>query len=149
MDIWTSNPPYRFEGEFTNYAISEHIDHEMHIGSLLKPLQQPLPPIFVPSISRASKGLKVAAARGFSFISHHMIHTDVLKDQVTHTNEVQQTLILHSSPENWAITRNIVVANTDEQGQVIRSWIAREVHRLYSGIDQTNCPKWGRSLETL
>ena len=117
MDIWTSNPPYRFEGEFTNYAISEHIDHEMHIGSLLKPLQQPLPPIFVPSISRASKGLEVAAARGFSFISHHMIHTDVLKDQWATYQRGAANADFTPSPENWAITRNIVVANTDEQAK--------------------------------
>ena len=64
MNIWQSDPPYRFEGQFWDFKIEDHIDDEMGIGALHKPLQQPHPPVYVPSISRASKGLEAAAARG-------------------------------------------------------------------------------------
>ena len=62
LEIWRSDPPYKIEGKFWNVSLEETVDAEMGIGGLHKPLQQPTPPIFVPSISRASGGLKAAAA---------------------------------------------------------------------------------------
>jgi alkanesulfonate monooxygenase SsuD/methylene tetrahydromethanopterin reductase-like flavin-dependent oxidoreductase (luciferase family) len=81
LRIWTSDPPYRIEGKFWKVSLAAMVDKEMGIGGLHKPLQRPHPPIYVPSISPASKGLEAAAARGFRFISHHMLHADVLAEQ--------------------------------------------------------------------
>ncbi len=117
LKIWTSDPPYEFQGEFTNFSISENIDEEMGVGALHKPLQKPLPPISVPSISRASKGLEGAAARGFDFISHHMIHADVLKDQWATYHRGAASAGLTPTSDNWFVTRNIVVADTDEEAK--------------------------------
>ncbi|MEC9096004.1 MAG: LLM class flavin-dependent oxidoreductase, partial [Planctomycetota bacterium] len=117
MEIWTTDPPYEFEGEFTDFSIREHIDHEMGIGALHKPLQQPLPPIFVPSISRASKGLEIAATKGFNFISHHMIHADVLKEQWETYHRGASSAGRTPTPDNWTVTRNIVVADNDEDAE--------------------------------
>ncbi|MCH2370017.1 MAG: LLM class flavin-dependent oxidoreductase [Pirellulales bacterium] len=117
MNIWTSDPPYEFKGEFTDFSINAHIDKEMGIGALHKPLQQPLPPIFVPSISRASKGLENAAAKGFNFISHHMIHADVLKDQWETYQRGAASAGLTPTSQNWTVTRNIVVAKSDEEAR--------------------------------
>ncbi len=117
MNIWTSEPPYQFKGEFTDFEIADHIDPEMGIGELHKPLQQPLPPIYVPSISRASKGLEIAAGKGFNFISHHMIHADVLKDQWITYQRGAGNAGITPTPENWAVSRNIFVGETDEEAQ--------------------------------
>ena len=117
MEIWTTDPPYEFKGEFTDFSIREHIDHEMGIGALHKPLQQPLPPIFVPSISRVSKGLEIAATKGFNFISHHMIHADVLKEQWETYHRGASSAGRTPTPDNWTVTRNIVVADNDEDAE--------------------------------
>ncbi len=81
LKIWTSDPPYEIPGNFWNVSLSRHLDPEMGLGALHKPLQTPHPPISIPSISRRSVGIEKAAARGFSLFSHHMISTEVLIEQ--------------------------------------------------------------------
>ncbi len=83
LKIWTSDPPYELDGQFWKVRLRDTVDDEMGIGTLHKPLQRPTPPIFVPSISRASVGLKAAAARGFRPISHHMLHEEILVADTT------------------------------------------------------------------
>src|SRR5882724_7967512 len=52
LKIWTSDPPYEFQGEFWNFSLKRNLDPEMGLGALHKPLQKPYPPIAVPCISR-------------------------------------------------------------------------------------------------
>ena len=83
----------------------------------MEPLQQPYPPIYVPSISRASKGLQAAAARNFRFISHHMIHTDVLVDQWKTYSVGAASAGRIPQPEDWSISRHIFVAETTKEAK--------------------------------
>ena len=117
LDIWQSDPPYRFEGQFWDYKLEEHLDAEMGIGALHKPLQQPCPPIYVPSISRASKGLEAAAARGFRFISHHMIHWNVLADQWKTYQRAAESGGREAKPIDWSVSRNIFVGESTDEAQ--------------------------------
>jgi len=110
LRLWTSDPPYEFSGQFWKMSLKKAIDAEMGIGALHKPLQRPFPPIYVPSISRASKGLESAAARGFRFISHHMLRSDVLADQWKTYRTAAAAAGRVASPRDWSIARNIFVA---------------------------------------
>ena len=121
MKIWTSDPPYDLRGTFWNVCLSEHIDEEFGLGTLHKPLQQPHPPIFVPSIT-PSKGLQAAAARGFRPISHHMLHPDVLSAQWTAYREGAESGGREADPGDWCISRNVFVADsTDEARKLARN----------------------------
>ena len=117
LKIWTSDPPYKIDGQFWSMRLSETVDEEMGIGVLHKPLQQPYPTIYVPSISRASKGLAAAAARGFRFISHHMIHIDVLVDQWKTYAAGAASAGRAAQPSDWCIARNIFVADTTDEAK--------------------------------
>ena len=117
LKIWTSDPPYKIDGQFWSMNLSETIDDEMGIGALHKPLQQPYPPIYVPSISRASKGLQAAAARAFRFISHHMIRTDVLIDQWKTYSAAAASAGRTAAPCDWSIARNIFVGETTAEAK--------------------------------
>ena len=76
MRLWAGELPIDIEGRFWNVKMKDHLNPRFGVGHLHKPFQQPHPPIYVPSISRASAGLTKAAERGFRFISHHMIHAE-------------------------------------------------------------------------
>ena len=117
MKIWSSDPPYNIDGKFWQLHLSETVDAEMGIGGLQKPLQQPHPPIYVPSISRASKGLEAAAASGFLPISHHMVHTDVLVDQWKTYLNAAESAGREADPSSWSVARNIYVADTTEEAK--------------------------------
>ena len=69
LRLWEGELPVNIEGQFWNVHIEDNIHTEFGVGHLHKPLQQPHPPIYVPSISRSSVGLQKATARGFRFTS--------------------------------------------------------------------------------
>jgi len=117
LKIWSSDPPYAIEGKFWRVHLRETVDRELRIGALHKPLQRPYPPIYVPIISRASAALQAAAARGFRFISHHMVHADVLADQWRSYAEGAARSGRTATPADWSVSRNIFVADTTREAK--------------------------------
>ena len=87
------------------------------MGHLHKPFQRPYPPIYVPSISRASAGLKKAAERGFRFISHHMNHASALQEQWRTYSQAAQAAGRAADPSEWAVARNVFVADSTEEAR--------------------------------
>jgi alkanesulfonate monooxygenase SsuD/methylene tetrahydromethanopterin reductase-like flavin-dependent oxidoreductase (luciferase family) len=119
LKIWTSDPPYVIPGRFWNVNLSRHLDPEMGLGALHKPLQKPHPPISIPSISRRSIGIEKAAARGFSLFSHHMISTEVLIEQWATYREAARMAGREAAPSDWRVARNVFVAETTEAARRI------------------------------
>src|SRR5580704_6976145 len=103
LKIWTSNPPYEIAGKYWNVSLSRHLDPEMGLGALHKPLQTPHPPISIPSISRRSVGIEKAAARGFSLFSHHMISAEVLVEQWATYRGAALAAGRRPTPADWRI----------------------------------------------
>ncbi|MBM83665.1 MAG: hypothetical protein CMJ78_24160 [Planctomycetaceae bacterium] len=117
MRLWEGDLPVDIEGQFWNVKMKDNINTQFGVGFLHKPLQQPYPPIYVPSISKASPGLKKAAERGFRFISHHMIHAETLKEQWKTYSEAAEAVGREANPADWAVARNVFVAETTEEAQ--------------------------------
>ncbi|HEY2249751.1 MAG TPA: LLM class flavin-dependent oxidoreductase [Planctomycetaceae bacterium] len=119
MKIWTSDPPYEITGNFWNVSLQKHLDPEMGLGALHKPLQTPHPPISIPSISRRSVGIEKAAARGFSLFSHHMISAEVLIDQWATYRRAASAAGRQAVPSDWRVARNVFVAETTREAREI------------------------------
>jgi alkanesulfonate monooxygenase SsuD/methylene tetrahydromethanopterin reductase-like flavin-dependent oxidoreductase (luciferase family) len=119
LKIWSSDPPYLIEGKFWNVKMDQQIDLEMGLGPLHKPLQQPYPPISVPSISRQSAGIQKAAESGFSLFSHHMISAEVLADQWKWYQQSAQQVGREAGPRDWRVSRNVFVADTTEEARTL------------------------------
>lgn len=117
MKLWEGNLPIDIRGKFWNVTMKDHLHPEYGVGHLHKPFQLPYPPIYVPSISRSSPGLTKAAERGFRFISHHMIHDDVLKEQWKTYSHAADQSGRTANPNDWAVTRNIFVAETTREAK--------------------------------
>src|SRR5579863_6823440 len=119
LKIWTSDPPYEISGNFWNVSLQKHLDPEMGLGALHKPLQTPHPPICIPSISRRSVGIEKAAARGFSLFSHHMIPTEVLVDQWATYRAAASAAGRQATAADWRVARNVFVAETTREAREI------------------------------
>jgi alkanesulfonate monooxygenase SsuD/methylene tetrahydromethanopterin reductase-like flavin-dependent oxidoreductase (luciferase family) len=117
LKLWATDGPYEISGKFWSVHLRDTIDRELRIGELMKPLQRPYPPIYVPSISRSSPGLKAAAARGFRLISHHMVHPEVLADQWKCYAEGARTAGREALSSHWCVSRNIFVADTTREAR--------------------------------
>jgi alkanesulfonate monooxygenase SsuD/methylene tetrahydromethanopterin reductase-like flavin-dependent oxidoreductase (luciferase family) len=124
MKLWEGKTPIELSGRFWNVKMKEHLHPEYGVGHLHRPLQRPHPPIYVPSISRRSPGLAKAAERGFRFISHHMLHADVLKEQWRTYSDAADHSGRTASPQDWAVARNVFVAESTRE--------ARELARVNS-----------------
>jgi alkanesulfonate monooxygenase SsuD/methylene tetrahydromethanopterin reductase-like flavin-dependent oxidoreductase (luciferase family) len=112
MRIWDGQLPINIEGRFWNVRLKDHLNPAFGVGHLHRPFQQPHPPIFVPSISRASTGLKKAAERGFRFISHHMLHPVALREQCEGYSQAAAGAGRIAGPRDWAVARNVFVADS-------------------------------------
>jgi alkanesulfonate monooxygenase SsuD/methylene tetrahydromethanopterin reductase-like flavin-dependent oxidoreductase (luciferase family) len=117
MRLWEGELPIDIEGQFWNVKMKDNLHPEFGVGHLHKPFQLPHPPDYVPSISRSSVGLRKAAERGFRFISHHMIHSNVLQEQWKTYSEAALSAGRTADPSDWAVARNVFVADTKEEGQ--------------------------------
>ena len=122
MCLWASDPPIDIAGRFWNVKMKDQLHPKFGVGHLHKPLQQPHPPIYVPSISRASAGLMKAAQRGFHFISHHMIHKSALREQWQSYARAAAAAGRTAQASDWAVARNVFVADsTSEARRLVRS----------------------------
>ncbi len=117
MRLWTGELPIDMQGRFWNVKMKDNLHPRFGVGHLHKPFQQPHPPIHVPSISRASPGLAKAAERGFRFISHHMIHASALQAQWKTYSQAAAAAGRVAVPSDWAVARNVFVADTTEEAQ--------------------------------
>jgi len=115
LELWTSDPPYDLSGEFWKIRLHDNLDTEMGLGGPHRPLQQPHPPIWTPSISRDSVGLRKAAARGFLPISHHMVGTEVLRNHWATYSSGCRDDDREPDLQDWSVSRNIFVADTTEE----------------------------------
>jgi alkanesulfonate monooxygenase SsuD/methylene tetrahydromethanopterin reductase-like flavin-dependent oxidoreductase (luciferase family) len=117
LRLWTGEVPVDIEGRFWNVKMKEKLNPRFGVGHLHRPYQRPHPPIFVPSISRTSVGLKKAAERGFRFISHHMIHAGALRDQWKAYSEAASAAGRIAGPADWAVARNVFVADSTAEAR--------------------------------
>lgn len=117
LRLWSGELPVEIEGRFWTVRLREHLHPEFGVGHLHRTYQRPHPPIYVPSISRASAGLTAAARRGFRFISHHMLHWTALREQWRTYREAAATAGRAPSPGDWAVARNVFVAETTAEAQ--------------------------------
>jgi alkanesulfonate monooxygenase SsuD/methylene tetrahydromethanopterin reductase-like flavin-dependent oxidoreductase (luciferase family) len=117
MRLWAGELPLDVEGRFWRLQMKDSLKPKFGVGHLHKPFQLPHPPIYVPSISRASAGLAKAAERGFRVISHHMIHTSALKEQWKTYSRAAAAAGRTADPSNWAVARNVFVADSVEDAR--------------------------------
>jgi alkanesulfonate monooxygenase SsuD/methylene tetrahydromethanopterin reductase-like flavin-dependent oxidoreductase (luciferase family) len=119
LKLWSSEPPYELKGQFWKFRLAKHVTPEFGIGRIHRPLQQPHPPIGIPSISRNSASLKMAAARGFFPFSHHMASvTTLVNHWQTFAGAVREQGRV-PDPSTWRISRNIFVADTTAEARRI------------------------------
>jgi len=65
LTLWTTEPPYDIDGQFWQIKMTEQFSEKIGCGYVLKPLQQPHPPIAMPAVSRNSYSMKTAGKFGF------------------------------------------------------------------------------------
>ena len=113
LALWNGEPPYWLRGKFWNLSTEQTMLPEAGQGVMLKPYQQPHPPIVVSAVLPNSKGLAAARARGWHTISANFLPP---KSVATHWSMVGQGCAeagLVADRRDWRVCKSIFVADDD------------------------------------
>lgn len=117
MAMWTTDPPYDINGRFWKITVKNACIPELGVGDFIKPFQKPHPPVSVPVINRNSAGVRLAGAKGYNPISHHMVASNVLANHWETYEEGARQAGRVPDRRQWKISRNIFVAETTKEAK--------------------------------
>ena len=110
LDIWKSDGPYDFHGNFFNVSTKNTSIKEIGQGTILKPYQQPHPPIVVTAVAPHSKGVTEAAKRGWLPISANFLLPEWV---ATHWKKLLEGKP-DAKPSDWRDAKSVFVADDDK-----------------------------------
>jgi alkanesulfonate monooxygenase SsuD/methylene tetrahydromethanopterin reductase-like flavin-dependent oxidoreductase (luciferase family) len=117
VHLWSSDPPYDFDGKYWQIHLAKLVDAETAIGYIPKPYQQPHPPIAIPGMSRNSPSMKMAARRGYQPFSHCLIPGNVVADCWNTYAEAALEADRQPDRSGWRVARSIFLADTTKEAQ--------------------------------
>jgi alkanesulfonate monooxygenase SsuD/methylene tetrahydromethanopterin reductase-like flavin-dependent oxidoreductase (luciferase family) len=111
--LWTRPAPYRLEGEFYRSDTGRFLNPDIGVGIVVKPLQDPHPPIVVTSIRPDSAGPYTAGARDWTGISATYVGAHVVRSHVEKYSAGRESAGLAPGPTGWRLARSIFVADDE------------------------------------
>lgn len=113
LELWTTEPPYHIQGKHWSIEMKDWTHHDIKLGYVPKPLQQPHPPIAISAMSPASSSIRFAGTRGYIPVTANFIGSWSVK---THwpTYAAGAKAGGHTpDPDLWRVARSIYVDDTD------------------------------------
>jgi alkanesulfonate monooxygenase SsuD/methylene tetrahydromethanopterin reductase-like flavin-dependent oxidoreductase (luciferase family) len=117
LDIWKSNPPYKYKTENYDFGLKDMVIPELNVGTMLKPFQKPNPPIFSTAMSPYSGSIKVAVERGWSPMSANFCGEAVVASHWQKYLEGCESVGKEPTGDEWRVARNIVIRETDAEAE--------------------------------
>jgi len=113
LALWGGEAPYRFQGEFFDFAIEDLSRIEWGVGKLIKPYQQPHPPIALSLVTPNSFSAGVCGERGFIPVSGNFIQPRYVATHWTGYAEGCARAGRVADPSVWRVARSIFVCDDD------------------------------------
>jgi alkanesulfonate monooxygenase SsuD/methylene tetrahydromethanopterin reductase-like flavin-dependent oxidoreductase (luciferase family) len=113
LKIWASDPPYRLEGKFWKVTTERTLDAAIGQGVIVKPYQQPHPPIVVTAVAPFSKGVVAAAERGWTPISANFLQPVWVASHWPKYVEGCKKGGRAADPADWRVAKSIFVADDE------------------------------------
>jgi len=117
LAIWAGQPPYDIKGEFWNISTAETMIPGVGQGVMLKPYQQPHPPIVVTVVEPYSKGIVAAAQRGWKPISANFLQPNWVATHFPGYEKGCELAGLKASRQDWRVCKSVFVADDDATAQ--------------------------------
>ena len=117
LAMWRDDPPYNLKGQYWNIAMPEWTHHDIRLGYVPRPLQQPHPPIAISGMSPYSGSMTYAGSRGFMPVSANFIGTWSVKSHWPAYEKGANESGLVANRDDWHVARSIFVADTDAEAE--------------------------------
>ena len=97
--------------------MSQWTQHDIKLGYVPRPYQQPHPPIAISAVSPASGSLRYAGTQGFMPVSANFVADWVLETHWPAYAEGAESAGRTADPQDWHVARSIYVAETDAEAE--------------------------------
>lgn len=115
--LWSSESPHHVKTKHYDFAIDESVFKEFSIGDLIKPYQLPHPPIAATAMSPYSNSVKQAVKNGWIPMSANFTPISMVFSHWSKIVEGYNELGEEPTGEHWRVSRNVVIADTDEEAR--------------------------------
>ncbi len=138
LRIWSSEAPYNLSGKFWRVTTERTLDKEIGQGVIVKPYQQPHPPIIVTVVAPFSKGIVSAAERGWTPISANFLQPPWVASHWPMYQKGCAAAGRPARPADWRVAKSIFVADDEatarryakEQGSPYRFYYRNLMRKL-------------------
>ena len=115
LKLWQAEAPFEFKGDFWNIKI-ENPNHELGIGTLLKPYQKPHPPLAMSVIKGSSMAGRMAGQRGYIPLSTNLVPaTTVAEHWSTYCAGAEEAGRPLPHRSIWRVSRSIYVGESKQE----------------------------------
>jgi len=128
LAIWAGEPPYNIEGKYWTISTERTQIPEIGQGAIVRPLQQPHPPIVVTVVEPGSSSAADAGARGWGIISANFLLPQWVR---THWDRYVEGAG-DADPAGWRVAKTVFVAE-DERTAREYAFGERSPYRFYYG----------------
>lgn len=117
LKIWESEPPYDIQGKYWDVSVRRTMIPEIGQGYIMKPYQQPHPPIVGTAVAPFSQGVTEMAKRGWQPISANFLLPQWVKTHWPKYVEGREAVGKQAHPSEWRVAKSIFVADDDAVAQ--------------------------------
>ncbi len=111
LKLWTDEAPFEFEGEFFPFSLEDLSRNRFGVGTLVKPLQKPHPPVALSLTAPGSFSAGVCGERGFIPVSANFIHPRHVATHWTGYRQGCERAGRRPDPAVWRVARSIFVSD--------------------------------------
>lgn len=114
LKLWAAEPPFDFKGDYWHIKIQSP-NPALGIGQMVKPYQQPHPPIAMSIVKPGSMAARMAGQRGYIPVSSNLVSREVVVDHWQHYSAGAAETGRTPDRSMWRVGRSIVIGRTNEE----------------------------------
>jgi len=116
-EIWRRDPPYALRGKYWDVVVEKTVNRELGLGPMVKPYQQPHPPIVIPVLGRNAYGARVAGGRGYGLISANFVPAANVAGHWQMYREGAADAGRGADARQWRVARSVLVTESDREAE--------------------------------
>ena len=113
LKIWSTEAPYNLEGKFWKVTTERTLDKAIGQGVIVRPFQQPHPPIVVTVVAPFSKGVIAAAERGWTPISANFLQPPWVASHWPMYEQGCKNAGRPARRSDWRVAKSVFVAKDE------------------------------------
>lgn len=131
LAIWSEKAPYDIKGKFWNISTVKTNWPDVGIGSIVRPYQNPHPPIVGTASDPESRGVIALGRRGWGPVSSNLLHSNCVGNHWTNYAKGAAEAGRVADRNIWRVARSIFVCEDSRTAKAYGGDDAKSPYRFY------------------